>query len=321
MHWKSLCCALMLLLIAAHAGAQDAYPARPVRIIVGLGAGSSTDVTARIVAQKLGVLLGQPFIVEDRPGAGGNIAAAFVAHAPVDGYTLLFGSSSITVNATLMPTPGLDVIKDFAPIVLLATVPNILVVNPALGVKSLDELIARARNKPGEIVYASSGIGTSPHLSAQLFSMMAGVKLVHAPYKGSAQAMTDLLAGQTSMMFVPAPTALPHLKSGQLIALASTQLKRARSVPNLPTMDELGLKGFDTGIWYGLFAPAGTSKAVINKLAQASNAAVQSEDVRAAFAPQGIDPLGGSADEFSAYVRSEVAKWATVINSAGVKPQ
>jgi tripartite-type tricarboxylate transporter receptor subunit TctC len=312
---------LVSLLFVASALAQETYPSRPVRVIVGLAAGSSTDVTARIIVQKMGQALGQTFVVENRPGAGGNLATGFVAHNPPDGYTLLFGSASVTVNATLMPNAGFDLVKDLTPIVLLAGVPNILVVHPSLGVKTVDELIAKAKSKPGEIAYASSGIGTSPHLSAELFSMMTGVKLVHVPYKGSAQAMTDLLAGQTSMMFVPAPTALSQLKSGNLIALASTQLKRAGAAPDLPTMDELGLKGFDTGVWFGLFAPAGTPKEIIDKLAQTANAAIAADDVRAAFAPQGIDTIGGTPDQFSAYVKSEIAKWAKVIEIAGVKPQ
>jgi tripartite-type tricarboxylate transporter receptor subunit TctC len=312
---------LLLLFAAASAPGQEAYPSRPVRVIVGLAAGSSTDVTARIIAQKMGAALGQTFVVENRPGAGGNLATGFVAHNPPDGYTLLFGSASVTVNATLMPNAGFDLVKDLTPIVLLAGVPNILVVHPSLGVKSVAELIAKAKAKPGEIAYGSSGIGTSPHLSAELFGMMAGVKLTHVPYKGSPQAMTDLMAGQTSMMFVPAPTAVSQLKSGNLVALASTQLKRTPTAPDLPTMDELGLKGFDTGVWFGLFAPAGTPKEIVDKLARSANAAIAADDVKAAFAPQGIDPIGGTPEQFSAYVKSEIAKWAKVIETAGVKPQ
>ena len=219
MRW--LLAPLVLLLAVASAPAQEAYPSRPVRVIVGLAAGSSTDVTARIIGQKMGQALGQSFIVENRPGAGGNIATGFVAHNPPDGYTLLFGSASVTVNATLMPNAGFDLVKDLTPIVLLAGVPNILVVHPSLGVKTVDDLIAKAKSKPGEIAYASSGIGTSPHLSAELFSMMASVKLVHVPYKGSSQAMTDLMAGQTAMMFVQ-----PH-RAG--LDAAQAHQHRARS--------------------------------------------------------------------------------------------
>ena len=310
---------LLALQLVASVAAQEAYPSRPVHLIVGLGAGSSTDVTARIVAQKMGHILGQSFVVENRPGAGGNIATGFVAHAPADGYTLLFGSVATTVNVTLSPNPGFDFVKDLAPVALLATVPNILVVHPSLGVKSLDQLIAVARSRPNEILYASSGIGTSPHMSAELFNQMTGVKLSHVPYQGSSQATSDLITGRTSVMFMPAPTALPQIKAGTLIALASTQLKRAGAAPDLPTMDELGLKGFDTGVWFGLFAPAGTPKSVIDNLERSANDAVKSEDVLAAFRNQGIDALGIGSEEFSAYVKSEIEKWAKVVRAAGVK--
>jgi tripartite-type tricarboxylate transporter receptor subunit TctC len=310
---------LLALQLVASVAAQEAYPSRPVHLIVGLGAGSSTDVTARIVAQKMDHILGQNFVVENRPGAGGNIATGFVAHAPADGYTLLFGSVATTVNVTLSPNPGFDFVKDLAPVALLATVPNILVVHPSLGVKSLDQLIAVARSRPNEILYASSGIGTSPHMSAELFNQMTGVKLSHVPYQGSSQATSDLITGRTSVMFMPAPTALPQIKAGTLIALASTQLKRAGAAPDLPTMDELGLKGFDTGVWFGLFAPAGTPKSVIEMLERSANDAVKSEDVLAAFRNQGIDALGIGSEEFSAYVKSEIEKWAKVVRAAGVK--
>jgi tripartite-type tricarboxylate transporter receptor subunit TctC len=310
---------LLALQLVASVAAQEAYPSRPVHLIVGLGAGSSTDVTARIVAQKMGYILGQNFVVENRPGAGGNIATGFVAHAPADGYTLLFGSVATTVNVTLLPNPGFDFVKDLAPVALLATVPNILVVHPSLGVKSLDQLIAMARSRPNEILYASSGIGTSPHMSAELFNQMTGVKLSHVPYQGSSQATSDLITGRTSVMFMPAPTALPQIKAGTLIALASTQLKRAGAAPDLPTMDELGLKGFDTGVWFGLFAPAGTPKSVIDKLERSANDAVKSEDVLAAFRNQGIDALGIGSEEFSTFVKSEIEKWAKVVRAAGVK--
>jgi tripartite-type tricarboxylate transporter receptor subunit TctC len=319
MRWSALVAPLVSALFAASASAQDSYPNRPVRLIVGLGAGSSTDVTARIVGQSMGQSLGQTFVVENRPGAGGNIATAFVAHAPADGYTLLFGSAATTVNVTLSPNAGFDLLKDLTPVALLATVPNILVVHPSLGVKSVDELIAKARSRPNEILYASSGNGTSPHLSAELFNMMAGIKLGHVPYQGSAQALTDLVAGRTAVMFAPAPTALAQLKTGNLIALASTQLKRAGAAPELPTMDELGLKGFDTGVWFGLYAPAGTPKPIIEQLARSANAALQSDAVRAAFAPQGIDVIGSTPEAFAAYVRAEIEKWAKVVDAAGLK--
>jgi tripartite-type tricarboxylate transporter receptor subunit TctC len=305
--------------LSVSAVAQETYPARPVHVIVGLGAGSSTDVTARVITQKMGQILGQSFVVENRAGAGGNIATGFVAHAPRDGYKLLFGSVATTVNVTLLPNAGFDLVRDLAPVALLATVPNILVVHPSLGVHSLDQLTALAKSRPNEILFASSGIGTSPHLSAELFNLMAGVKLVHVPYQGSSQAMTDLIAGRTSVMFSPAPTAISQLHSGTLIALASTQIKRASAAPDLPTMDELGLKGFDTGVWFGLFAPAGTPQAIIDRLSRSANEALRHEDVRRAFKSQGIDALGGTPQEFAVYIKSEIDKWARVVEAAGIK--
>jgi tripartite-type tricarboxylate transporter receptor subunit TctC len=305
--------------LSVSAVAQETYPARPVHVIVGLGAGSSTDVTARVITQKMGQILGQSFVVENRAGAGGSIATGFVAHAPRDGYTLLFGSVATTVNVTLLPNAGFDLVRDLAPVALLATVPNILVVHPSLGVHSLDELRALAKSRPNEILFASSGIGTSPHLSAELFNLMAGIKLVHVPYQGSSQAMTDLIAGRTSVMFSPAPTAISQLHSGTLIALASTQIKRASAAPDLPTMDELGLKGFDTGVWFGLFAPAGTPQAIIDRLSRSANEALRHEDVRRAFKSQGIDALGGTPQEFAVYIKSEIDKWARVVEAAGIK--
>lgn len=305
--------------LSVSAVAQETYPARPVHVIVGLGAGSSTDVTARVITQKMGQILGQSFVVENRAGAGGNLATAFVAHAPKDGYTLLFGSVATTVNVTLLPNAGFDLVKDLAPVALLATVPNILVVHPSLGVKTLDQLTALAKSRPNEILFASSGIGTSPHLSAELFNLMAGIKLAHVPYQGSAQAMTDLIAGRTSVMFSPAPTAISQLHAGTLIVLASTQLKRASAAPDLPTMDELGLKGFDTGVWFGLYAPAGTPQAIIDLLSRSANEALRHEDVQRAFKSQGIDALGGTPQEFAVYIKSEIDKWARVVKAAGIK--
>src|ERR1035437_4541231 len=305
--WAALA---LIAQLSDSAVAQETYPARPVHVIVGLGAGSSTDVTARVITQKMGQILGQSFVVENRAGAGGSIATGFVAHAPRDGDKLLFGSVATTVNVTLLPNAGFDLVRDLAAVALLATVPNILVVHPSLGVHSLDELRALAKSRPNEILFASSGIGTSPHLSAELFNLMAGIKLVHVPYQGSSQAMTDLIAGRTSVMFSPAPTAISQLHSGTLIALASTQIKRASAAPYLPTMDELGLKGFDTGVWFGLFAPAGTPQAKIDRLSRSANEALRHEDVRRAFKSQGIDALGGTPQEFAVYIKSEIAKWA-----------
>lgn len=314
-----LAAAFILSLAGAGSALAQAYPSRPVRIVVGLAAGSSTDITARIMAQKLGRALGEQFIVENRPGAGGNIATEFVAHAPRDGYTLLLGSVAMTVNVTLAAKSSFDLTKDLTPIVLLATVPNILVVHPSLEVRTLDALVALAKTKPDQIFYASSGIGTSPHLSGELFNMRAGIKLVHVPYQGSSQAINDLLAGRTSVMFSPASTALPYVASGQLIALASTQQRRATSAPDLPTMAELGVADFDTGVWFGLLTPTGTPQNVIDTLSHAANEGLKSPDMLTALRVQGIEPLGGAPEDFGAYIRTEIDKWAAVIKAAGLK--
>jgi tripartite-type tricarboxylate transporter receptor subunit TctC len=308
-----------LMFLPSTSAGQDAYPARPVHFIVGLAAGSSTDVTARVIANKMTQILGQQFVVENRPGASGNIAAGFVANAPKDGYTLLLGSVATAINVSLFHNQSFDLVRDFEPVTLLATVSNILLVHRSLGVHNLDELIALAKAKPGEIFYASSGIGTSSHLSAEMFNSMANVRLVHVPYQGSSQAMSDFIAGRTSVIFTPAPTAVSLMKMENVVALASTQLKRAGIAPDLPTIDELGLKGFDTGTWYGLYSPKGAPKQVIATLSHAANEALRSEDVLTAFKPQGIDALGGTPEQFGSYLHSEIDKWADVVQKEGLK--
>src|SRR5499426_934494 len=301
-----------LAALALAAQAADDYPARPVRIVVGFGPGATIDVTARVLAPKLGQAFNQQFIVENKTGAGSNLAADFVAHAPKDGYTLLVGTIANTINAAMAQKMNHDFEKDFAPIALVATVPNILVVHPSIGVKSVDDLIKLARAKPDELSYGSSGAGSALHLSAELFKAMTGTKMVHVPYPGSNQAVADLLTGRVQVMFSPASTVLQHVQEGKLIALASTQLKRASVAPNLPTMEEAGLKGFDTSVWSGLLAPAGTPPDIVDKLAHAVNDALKSRDVIEPLQKQGIDVLGGTPQEFADYIRSETAKWTRV---------
>jgi tripartite-type tricarboxylate transporter receptor subunit TctC len=290
-----------------------------VRVIVGFGAGASADVTARVVAQKLSQIMGQQFVVENKPGAGSNIATEFVSQAPKDGYTLLMGTVANTINSAIAPNAKFSFTKDFAPLAPLVTLPNILVVHPSTGVTNVDELIKLVKSKPEQVFFGSSGVGTSPHLSGELFNQMAGVKAVHVPYPGSGQAVTDLLANRVQMMFSPAATVLGHVKSGSLKALASTQLQRAGSAPDLPTMSEAGLKGFDTGLWFGLMAPAGTPKDVIDKLNKAINEALASPEVAETLKKQGMDILGGSADDFGRYIQTETDKWAGVAKAAGLQ--
>ena len=308
-----------LVAVAAPAAAQDNYPSRPVRIIVGFGAGASADTAARVVAQKLGQILGQQFIVENKPGAGSNIGTEFVAQAPKDGYTLLLGTVANTINTTLAPQNRFDFARDFAPVTALVVLPNVLVVHPDTGVKNLSDLIALAKSKPDALSFASSGVGTSPHLSGELFNQMAGVKLVHVPYPGSGQAVTDLLANRVQVMFSPAPTVLQHVEKGALRAIASTQLKRTSVAPQLPTMDEAGLRGFDTGLWFGLLAPAGTPRDIVEKLSRAINEALKSPDVVESLSKQGMDILGGTPEELGKYIASETEKWAKVVKASGLQ--
>jgi len=310
--------AAALVAAALQPASAGDYPNRPIHLIVGFGPGSSGDVVSRVIAGSMSITLGQQLIAESRTGAGGNMAAQYVARAPADGYVVLNGSNTNLTNAVLQSLP-FDFTKDFEPVALIGSMPNILVVNPSLGVSSVADLIALAKAKPGQIFYGSAGIGSSPHLSAELFNMMAGTKMVHVPYQGSAQATTDLLAGRISVMFAPASTVTAHIESGALKALASTRLKRARVAPNLPTLSEAGLAGFDTGIWMGLFAPAGTPRPVISKLAAALNEALKSPPVAEGLNKLGMDTAGGTPDQFSGYIASEIKKWTAVAAEAGLK--
>jgi tripartite-type tricarboxylate transporter receptor subunit TctC len=306
-------------LAVAPAAAQD-YPARPVRVLVGFTPGAAADITARVLASRLSQILHQQIVVENKPGAGSSLAADYVSHAAKDGYTLLIGTSANLTNAVIsQPNLGFDFVKDFAPIALITTAPVILVVNPSLGVNSVQELIALAKQKPGEINYASTGVGAAPHLAGELFNARAGIKTVHVPYQGSPQAVTDLLAGRVSMMFSPASAVLPHVKAGKLKALASAASKRPSAAPDLPTMAEAGVPDFDTSIWFGLMAPVGTPQPVIIKLAAAVNDALKSDELGASYAAQGFDLLGGGPQEFARAIASDTARWEVAARAAGLK--
>lgn len=314
-----LATACTLLCSASIVQAQDAYPTRPIRLIVGFAAGSTADVGARIFTRKLGDILGQSVVVENRPGAGSMISTDYVAHSPKDGYTLLLGTIAATINTTLSPRQSVDFGKDLAPVVLVGSIPNVLVVNPKLDAHNVKELIALAKAEPDKISYASAGVGSSPHLSAELFKQMAGVQMTHVPYPGSAQAVVDLIAGRVQVMFSPASTVLSFIKQGSLRALASTENKRTSIAPGLPTMAEAGLPGFETSVWFGILVPTGTPTSVITKLADATNKTLKDPDVLRLLHAQGMDALGGTPDEFSRYIASETAKWAGVIKNAKIK--
>jgi tripartite-type tricarboxylate transporter receptor subunit TctC len=313
-----MACTLGLVIASATAGAED-YPTKPVRLIVGFIPGSSADITARVLAQRMGQILGQQFVVETKPGVSSSLAADFVARAPKDGYTLFIASSANITNAAINPNLSFDIAKDFAPIALINTAAVILVVHPSTGVTSVQELIALAKSKPGDLFYASTGIGTAPHLSGELLSMRAGIKLMHVPYQGSPQAATDLLAGRVAMMFSPASAVVSQVEAGSLRVLASAASKRPGILPNVPTMAEAGMPDFDTSIWFGLVAPAGTPKEIVDKLARAVREATASNEVVAAWRPQGIDPISGGPEEFARQIASESKRWGDVAAAAGLK--
>jgi tripartite-type tricarboxylate transporter receptor subunit TctC len=306
-------------LYAAIASAQTSYPVKPVRIIIGFPPASAADIVGRVVAAKMSDGLGQQLVIENRPGASSNIATEAVVRAPADGYTLFMGTIANTINASLYSKLPFDFARDLAPIAAVASVPNLLVVHPSLPVRSVQDLINVAKAKPGEILYGSSGNGTGPHLSGELFNLMAHVKLVHIPYKGSPQAMTDLLGGRVMAMFSPASTALPHIKAGTLRALAASSARRTSVAPDLPTVAESGLPGFETSVWFGLLAPAATPRDIIERLNKEVARAIGDGEVKKQFATQGIDAMGGTPEHFATYIREETAKWARVVQVSGAR--
>ena len=310
-------CLIPLLSLAAPARAAD-YPSRPVVLVVAFTPGGPSDVLARIVGKKMEELLGQPFIIENRPGAGGNIAADSVAHANADGYTLLMGNNSIlATNASLYKHLTYDPEKDFIPITLIGTQANILVVNKDVPAHSLTELIALAKAQPGKINFASSGYGAAAHLAGELFKTETQVDIVHVPYKGAAPALQDVIAGHDQIMFATAASVVGHIKGGQVRAIAVTTLKRTAILPDIPTMDEAGLKGFEASTWHGLVAPAGTPPEVIAKLHKAAIAALQDPGVQASLGRLGVDIVGDTPEQFKAYIKAEIPKWTAIVKASG----
>ena len=297
----------------------DTYPSRPIRLIIGFPPGSAADITARLVGDSISKTLGQQVVVEARPGAGSSLAAESVARAPADGYTLFIGTSSNVTNSVVSAELRFDFIKDFAPVAPLTGLPLILAVHPTLGVSSFKELIALAKSKPNELTYASVGPGTVPHLACELIGVRTGVKLVHVPYKGSPPAVTDLLGARVSMMLGVASTIMPHVQSGKLKALASASAKRAHIAPNVPTIAEAALPGFEANVWFGLMAPAGTPRAVVDKLAAAANKALKTEDIVDKLRKSGFEPLGGPPEEFAKFIADETQKWNVAAKAAGMK--
>lgn len=311
--------ALIAALATMPAGAAD-YPVRPARVVVGAVTGGGVDITARVVAAKLSELLGQQFFVDNRPGAGGNIGSEFVAKSPADGYTLLMGTIAVlAINPSLYKDLPVDPVRDFAPVSRAADSTNILVVHPSLPVKSVKDFIALGRARPGELVYGSSGIGTAGHLSGALFASMAGIKMVHVPYKGGPPSMIDLIAGRLQLVFATAVVAVPQIKAGKIKALAVTTAKRSVFAPELPTIAEAGLPGFEANNWYGLVAPAKTPADIIARLNKEVVNVLILPEVKETLFKQGIEAAPGTPEEFGAYIKSEIAKWNKVVQASGAK--
>ena len=311
--------AAMLAASALGANAQSAYPSKPVRIVVGFSAGGSTDVVARIMARELTQALGQSFVIDNKPGGGSNIATDYVAQAAPDGYTLLFVAVTSTINQTLYANAKFDLNRDFDAIALGAKVPNILVVNPSVPAKTVKELIEWVKANPDKAAYASSGSGTSIHMAGELFKVRTGLKTQHVPYKGSAPAVTDLIGGQVQYMFDNMPASWPHVQSGKLRALAVTTKTRSSTAPDVPTMEESGVAPFDVTSWFGMVAPKGTPKDVVDKVNKAMNAAFDKPEVKAAYAKLGAVAERTTPAQFSQFIRSEVANWAPVVKASGAK--
>ena len=312
---------LLVFSCAALDAAAQAYPAKSVRVIAGFPPASGADITARVIGAKLYDVLGQQFLVDNRPGAGSNIAAEIAAKSPPDGYTLFIGTVANAINATLYSKLPFDFARDFAPVALTTAAPNVLVVHPSVPARSVRELVALARSRPGQLNFASAGTGTAPHLSGELFKAMAGVSLVHIPYKGSPPAVTDLLAGEVALMFAPASSVLPQVQAGRLRALAVTTSSRLPSLPDLPTVAESGLKGYETLTWFGFVAPAKTPPAIVTRLNTEIVKVLALPDVRNQFAIQGIETFGGTPERFAEYIRDEIAKWAKAIKLSGAKAE
>ena len=309
---------LALSVISCGAGAQTP-PAKAIRVIVPFPAGGGIDTVFRFVSPKLSENLGQPIVIDNRPGASGDIGTEMVAKAPPNGATLLATFSSFASNAALYTRPGFDTVGDFSPISLLATVPNVLVTNPSLPAKTVSELIALAKRRPGEILYASIGPGTPAHLSAELFNSMAGVKMTHVPYKGGPQSVIALISGEAQLTFTTVVITLPHINAGKLRALAVTSPKRFIKMPEVLTVNESGLPGYESNAWYALLAPAKTPQPIIEQMNREVVKVLKLPDIRESLLQQGAEPVGSTPEELGALVKADIEKWTRVVRTAGIK--
>jgi tripartite-type tricarboxylate transporter receptor subunit TctC len=309
----------LLLITVGPAAWPQAYPAKPVKIVVPYGVGGPADIYARFLGAKLQEVTGQSFVVEDRPGAGSIVGTDFVAKSAPDGYTLLMMSNTHTVNETLVPKKPFDLMRDFAPITGVNYSDLLMVIHPSVPANDLKAFIALAKSKPGGMNYASSGNGTPYHMAGELFKAMAGVDIVHVPHKGSDQARTAILGGQVQMMLDAVPTMSANARAGKVKALATSGKSRSPVTPDVPTLSEAGVPGYESGIWLGLMAPAGTPRPVLEKLNAEANKIINSAEVKAAWAKQGVFPMGMSIDEFDKFLRAEIVKWAKVVKLSGAK--
>jgi len=319
---RALLVAAALTTLPLAVSAQASYPSKPIRLLVGVPPGGTTDLVARLVGDQLTKQLGQTVIIDNRGGAGGNIAAEAVAKSAADGYTLFLGPvGTMTINPFVYAKMPFDTMKDFSPISQLTSLPIVMVVNPSVPAKNLKEFIAFAKAKPGEASFASGGNGTQTHLAGEMLKTMAGIEMIHVPYKGTAPAMVDLLGGRVSAMFDQIATALPHIRAGKLVAIGVTTAKRASVAPDIPTLAESGVPGYEATTWHGLFAPAGTPKEVIARLNAETVKALTAPELVEKFKANGVDPVSSSPEEFGAFVQAELNRWRDAVKAAGLKPE
>jgi len=307
------------LALAAHGALAQGYPSRAVKLVVGFTPGGGVDINARLLAPKLAEYLGQPFIVENRPGAGTNIANEYVTKSAPDGYTLLVNTAAVAINMSLYKNLPFDTLRDFAPVSVFSESPNVLVVNAKLPALTLKDFIALARASPGKMNYSSAGVGTTQHLAAELFKLRTGLFIVHIPYRGTAPSMTGLIAGEVDLSFANIPAILQFVRSGRLRPLASTGTRRDAQLPDVPTMKEAGVEGVEVTVWYGVLAPAATPREIVNALAGAIIKATRAPDTRQRLLEQGAEPVGNTPEEFGKLLREEVAKWAEVVKISGAR--
>jgi len=313
---------LPVLLAFCTAGAlAQSYPTRAIKLVVPSSPGGGTDIVARILGQKLSEQLGQQFVVENRAGAGTVIGNDAVAKSAPDGYTLLMGLSTLAINPSMYTKLPYDALRDFAPISQSVSACNILILHPSVPAKTVVELIALARAKPGSLTFGSAGMGTNPHLSGELFKSLARIDMVHVPFKGSGQSIISQVAGEIAANFPSVPTAMPYVKAGRLRGIGVTTLKRVEVLPDVPSIAEAGLPGYEATQWFGLLAPAGTPRPIIDRLYQESSRALRSADMKERMTAEGLEVVGGTPEEFASYIRSETEKWTRVIKAAGIKPQ